>query len=361
VDRGGGERRVTPLDDPSILERVDPHGARAVLAEFPAQCRRACTLFGDPPLRTARPHVVVVAGMGGSAASGDLLAACAAETVDVPILVHRGYGLPALAGPDAVVIASSYSGETAEVLSAFDTAVARSVPVVAVTAGGALAARAAAAGRPRVALPGGLMPRMALGYLFFPALPLLRGCGVDVASLAEVEEALAVLETLAGELGPERPATDNEAKRLALEIADRLPALYGGPATGAIAYRWKTDVEENAKTFALAGALPEMNHNEVEAWRSPAAKDMHLVLLRDPAEPPEIARRFRVLHELVGPWAGGVSEVWGRGEGRLARLLTLTYLGQWTSYYLAVLRERDPWSVPVLDEVKRRMRAASAP
>ncbi len=352
---------MTPLDDPAALARLDPNGARTVLAEFPAQCRRACTLASEPSLRAPRPRVVVVAGMGGSAAGGDLLAACAAETVDVPILVHRDYGLPAVADPQAVVIASSYSGETAEVLSAFDVAVARKVPVAAVTAGGALAQRAAAARRPRVALPPGLMPRMALGYLFFPALPLLAGCGVHVVPPDEIEEALSTLETFARELVPGRPANDNEAKRLALSIADRLPAVYGGPATGAVAYRWKTDIEENAKTFALAGALPEMNHNEIEAWHSTGAKDMHVVLLRDRGETPEIAQRFRVVQDLVGPSAGGVSEARGRGQGRLARLLTLTYLGQWTSYYLAILRERDPWSVPLLDEVKRRMRRPASP
>ena len=356
MDLGDGQRDVTPLDDPAVLARLDPHNARTVLAEFPAQCRRACTLTSDPPLRAVRPRAVVVAGMGGSAAGGDLLAVYAAETVDVPIIVHRGYGLPAVAGPHAVVIASSYSGETAEVLSAFDAAVARRVPVVAITAGGALAERATMARQPRVALPPGLMPRMALGYLFFPALPLLAGCGVEVAPADEIEEALAALEMFAHELVPERPAGDNEAKQLALSIAHRLPAVYGGPATGSIAYRWKTDIEENAKTFALAGALPEMNHNEIEAWRSTGAKDMHVVLLRDRGEAPEIARRFRVLHDLVGPSAGGVSEAWGRGQGRLAQLLTLIYLGQWTSYYLAILRERDPWSVPLLDEMKRRMR-----
>jgi glucose/mannose-6-phosphate isomerase len=355
------QRHVTALDDPAALARLDPHGARTVLADFPAQCRRARRLTSEPPFRAARPRVVVVTGMGGSAAGGDLLAACAAETVDVPIVVHRGYGLPALAGPHAIVIASSYSGETAEALSAFDVAVARTVPVVAVTAGGQLAERASAARRPRVALPPGLMPRMALGYLFFPALPLLAGCGIDVVPAEEIEEALVALETLARELGPERSASDNEAKRLALSIADRLPAVYGGPATGSVAYRWKTDIEENAKTFALAGALPEMNHNEIEAWGSTAAKEMHVVLLRDRGEAPEIARRFRVLRDLVGPSAGGVSEAWGRGQGRLARLLTLTYLGQWTSYYLAILRERDPWSVPILDEMKRRVRTPASP
>ncbi|HEV8472939.1 MAG TPA: bifunctional phosphoglucose/phosphomannose isomerase [Methylomirabilota bacterium] len=352
---------MTLLDDPTALARLDPHDARGVLADFPAQCRRARTLEASPPAVFGRPRVVVVAGMGGSAVSGDLLGACAGDGLEVPILVHRGYGLPACAGPDALVIASSYSGETAEVLSAFDLAVARRAPIVALTAGGALAQRAAAAGRPRIALPGGLMPRMALGYLFLPAVRLLDGCGVSLATDGEVDEALEAVDALAAELVPERPSADNEAKRLALSIGDRLPAIYGGPATGAVAYRWKTDVEENAKTFALAGALPEMQHNEIEAWRTPGAKDMQLVLLRDADEPAEIARRFRVLGDLITPSAGGVSEAWGRGRGRLARLLTLTYLGQWTSYYLAILRDCDPWSVPLLDEVKRRMRLGAAP
>ena len=143
------------------------------------------------------------------------------------------------------------------------------------------------------------------------------------------------------------------------EVGAKMASFPGGTgflATGAAAYRWKTDVEENAKRFALAGTLPEMNHNEIEAWQGPAAKAMHVVLLRDAAEPPEIAQRFHILRDMIGPSAGGLSEARGHGAGRLARLLTLAYLGQWTSYYLAVLRGRDPWSVPLLDEFKRRVR-----
>jgi len=328
-----------------------------VLAEFPVQCRTARTLAATPALTVRRPRVVVVAGMGGSAAGGDLLAACATDVVDVPILVHRGYGLPTVAGPDGLVLVASYSGDTAEALSAFDAAVARRVPVVALTAGGALGERAAARRVPRVALPSGLMPRMALGYMFLPAVRVLADAGVAVATKVDIDEAITAVEALAAELAPERPAASNEAKRLASAIGDRLAAIYGGPDTAVAAYRWKTDIEENAKAFALAGALPEMNHNEIEAWQLPVAKQMHAILLRDVNEAPEIARRFEIVRDLITPGAGGVSEVRGRGVSRLARLLTLTYLGQWTSYYLGVLHGRDPWTVPILDELKRRMRA----
>ena len=161
------------------------------------------------------------------------------------------------------------------------------------------------------------------------------------------------------DLGPERPTDKNEAKRLALAIGTRLPAIYGGPLTGAVAYRWKTDLEENAKVLAIAGAVPEMNHNEIEVWSGPGAASRHAVVLREGGELPEIARRFALLREMLEPHAGGVSEVWAQGRGRLARLLSLAALGQWVSYYVAMLQGTDPWPVPMLTEVKRRLATPS--
>jgi glucose/mannose-6-phosphate isomerase len=346
------------LDDPHALARVDRHDTRRILAEFPLQCRRARALQAAPAIATGRPRVIVMVGMGGSAAGADVLAACAAETLDVPMLVHRGYGLPAATGgPDALVLASSYSGDTAEVVSAVEAALARGVPVVAITSGGALGALAARHALPCVALPGGLMPRMALGYLVFPALTALAACGAAVASEDDVDEALDVVAAQADDLGPGTVGDKNEAKRLALAIGARLPAVYGGPLTGAVAYRWKTDLEENAKRLAIAGAVPEMNHNEVEIWQGATARGLHPVLLREDGERPEIARRFALLRDMLGPAAGGISETWARGRGRLARLLSLVHLGQWVSYYTAILHETDPWPVPILMEMKRRLGA----
>jgi glucose/mannose-6-phosphate isomerase len=343
------------LDDLAAIARVDQHGTRTILAGFPEQCRHAHALAAPPG--GARPRLVVVAGMGGSASGGDMVAAVATETLDVPMLVHRGYGLPAAAGRDALVVAVSYSGETVEVLSAAEAALARGVPLVAITAGGALGALTGARGLPRVTLPAGLMPRMALGYLVFPLLAVLAGHGAAVASPADVDEALDVVAGRLDELTPECPADKNPAKRLALAIGDRLPAVYGGPLTATAAYRWKTDFEENAKILAVAGALPEMNHNEIEAWRGPDARRRHVVLLRDEGEPPEIARRFELVREMAAPAAGGVSEMWARGGGRLARILSLAYASLWVSFYLAMLHGVDPWPVPMLEEVKRRLAA----
>ena len=337
---------MTALDDPNAIARLDPHGARDVLGRFPAQCREALALRPVPEVRVSPPRLVVIAGVGGSAVGGDLLAACLGDRLTVPVLTHRGYGLPAMTDAATLVVTVSYSGDTAEAVSACEAALKTGAATLVLTTGGRLGALAALHGVPAVTLPGGLMPRMALGYLFFP----------PTVPPEEVAEALEIVEAVGAALGPAQQTPHNEAKRLALAVGDRMPIIYGGQITACPAYRWKTDVEENAKRFAVAGALPEMNHNELEAWRAPEAGRLQAIFLRDPGEHPDIDRRFAILRAMIEPAAGGVSEVWSRGEGRLARLLSLISLGQWTSYYLALLHGVDPWVVPMLDEVKRRLR-----
>src|SRR5438128_778317 len=145
--RGGGSPDAGPpmtLDDPGLFERTDPHRARDVLAAFPAQCLAALALRASPPPSIPRPALVILAGMGGSAAGAELIAGCAAERLDVPIVVHRGYGLPPTVGKRTLVGASSSSGDTAEVLSAAEAALERAAPMLALTAGGRLRAPAAA-------------------------------------------------------------------------------------------------------------------------------------------------------------------------------------------------------------------------
>jgi glucose/mannose-6-phosphate isomerase len=299
---------------------------------------------------------VIVSGMGGSAAGGDLLAAISRDRLSVPVLVCREYSLPAFVGPRSLVVSVSYSGTTEETLSSFQHALEWEAMVVAVTAGGTLGTLARGHGLPLVMLPAGLMPRTALGYLFFPLLGLMNSVGFAPASAAELDEALALLAEMAAHLAPERLADDNEAKRLALGLTGgRIPVVYGGELTASAAYRWNSELEENAKLLAVHGALPEADHNEIVGWGAKEARRFHVIFLRDLEERPVMARRFAATRALIGRTAGGFTEVWSRGEGRLGRLLSLIYLGDWVSYYLALLRGVDPWPVPIIDRLKRRL------
>lgn len=349
------------LNDHSAIARIDRHGVGRALLGFPLQCRAAIGLELSPPLPPISARHVVLAAMGGSAASGDLLVACASDRLPVPVVVRREYGVPAFVGQGSLVIASSYSGETEEVLSMVDAALDRKATVAVLTSGGSLKALAERRGLPLVLLPHGLMPRNALGYLFFPLLRVLQSVGLAPVRPAESEEAIGLIEAMAPELGPDRPAAENEAKRLALAIVGRIPVVYGGELTAVAAFRWNTETEENAKLLAFHGALPEMDHNEIEAWRGPEARAFHAVFLRDRGERAAMARRFAATRDVITEGSAAATEVWSRGEGPLARVLSLVYLGDWVSYYLALLRGVDPWPVPVIGVVKRRLAAPPSP
>jgi len=348
------------LDGPNFAER-DPHCFWKELEGFPSQCWAAqdLSLSRSPtPATPGEVRQIVILGMGGSAAGGDLLRAYMAGRLPIPIQISRGDGLPAGLGPETLLVAVSYSGNTEETLAAFADALPKSPMAFGVTTGGSLAALVERQGLPGIRVPSGLMPRSALGFLFFSLLKILDAKGIMPFPKEDVAEALPLVEQLAAGFGPARPTRDNEAKRLAVALEPRIPVVYGGPTTAMPAYRWKTQIEENAKRLALSGVLPELNHNEVEGWADSEARRFHIVLLRDRGEGDGLARRMVVTRDLLRRRVGDVSEVWSRGEGFLARLLSLIVLGDWVSYYLASLRGVDPWTIPAIDELKQRLRIA---
>lgn len=348
------------LDDPAAYQARDPRGFAELLRGFAGQVAEAPRLADGLRLAGELPREVLVAGMGGSALAGDLLHALAHDRAPFAVHVLRGYTVPAWVGPTTLVVGLSYSGSTEETVAAFDAARACGARGVVVAAGGALSACAAREGLPWIRVPPGLPPRAALAYLLLPLVALLEGAGAPLGGAAEREEAVAVLGALGAELGPAVPTSQNPAKELAVWLEGRWPVVYGTDRTAAVAYRWQTQLLENAKVVAFSGALPEVDHNAIEAWAAEPGGEWGVVWLRDPAEHPRVARRA-VLTRALLETRRATREVWARGEGRLARLLSLVHLGDWVSYYLAVLRGADPWAVETLETFKRRMAEDPAP
>ena len=342
------------LDDPAAYAGGDPRKFGELIRGFAGQIADAARLAEGLSVEGPPPRALLVLGMGGSAAAGDLVQGLCHEAAPFPVEVLRGYTVPAWVGPDTLVVASSYSGQTEETQAAFEAARRRGARSVVLSSGGALAERARREGLSWVQLPSGFPPRAALAFLLMPLVVLLDRWRAVPGGSAAREEEVRVLAALGGELAPEVPAAENPAKALAATLAGRLPVVYGTDLTGPVAHRWRTQLEENAKVLALSGVLPEMNHNAIEAWGADADSARAVVILRDPGEHPRVARRA-VLTRAILEARAPVREVWARGEGRLARLLSLVLVGDWTSYYLAVLRGVDPWAVETLETFKRRM------
>lgn len=297
---------------------------------------------------------VVMCGMGGSAVGGDVVRAMYADRLGVPVEVVRSPVLPAFAETHTLVVCTSYSGNTAETLTAFDEAIDRGCRVVAVTSGGEMAMRAEDAQVPVVPVPGGLQPRAALGHLALGQLGALEAMELVPSLAGEVAEAVQVLDEMFVELGP--GASGNVALTLAESLEGRIPVIWGadGPAAAA-AMRWKTQLNENSKVPAWWSAMSELDHNEIAAWLGGSAGDYSIVALRDREEPPGIPPRFPLSAQIARDAGAEVTEVASRGRSDLARFLSLAAYGDLVSVYLAFVRGVDPTPVDVIMRLKREL------
>ncbi|MCR4400567.1 MAG: bifunctional phosphoglucose/phosphomannose isomerase [Syntrophomonadaceae bacterium] len=305
-----------------------------------------------------RYNCIVVAGQGGSAIGGDVLRTYCQSRLPVPVLVNRDYRLPACVGPDSLVLAVSYSGNTEETLSAYVDALCRQAHLVAVTTGGKLAEWAAHDGVPVIEVPPGFMPRAAAGYLFAPAALLLERLRLLAGVSEEIQETARVLQERRATLLPAVPAERNEARQLAARLAGALPIIWGAAgSTEVAALRWKGQINENAKSPAYYNVFPELDHNEIVGFEAPEdlVRRLALVILRDRDDHERVVKRMAITADVVGRRAASISEVHSSGEGLLARLFSLMYVGDYTSTYLALEYGINPTPVQAIDELKARM------
>lgn len=350
------------LDDPRTHELFDRSNMREQIAGLPRQCAESYAAglgLGLPPAyRGARN--VVVAGMGGSGIGGALIQALLVDDSRAPITVWRDYGLPRHAsGPDTLVIAVSNSGNTEETLSAFNAAVSRGCAAVAVCTGGALANRARAAGAPLLTFSWPHAPREAVGWATMPVLAILAQLDVIPDLGADVEETVRVLATAMERLRPDSHAARNSAKRVAGQFLDRLPVIYGAGIFAPVARRWKTQLNECAKSIAAFDDMPELNHNTVVGYAHPQQvwQKTIVIALRGPADHPRNSLRFDATTLLMLEAGVNQDTVRAQGHSRLAQQWSLLLYGDWVSYYTAIMAGIDPIPVASIDALKAGLAA----
>jgi glucose/mannose-6-phosphate isomerase len=219
-------------------------------------------------------------------------------------MLARGYALPAWTTPDTTVLCSSYSGNTEETLAAYEAAGALGARRLVATTGGKLAEAARAEGTPVIPLPGGFQPRAAVAYSLVVALEVACLCGVGDHLHSEIDVAAAHIEQLVAEWGADGPE-DSLPKALARGLFGTVPQITGAGLTAPIAYRWKTQINENAKVPAFSGTLPETDHNEIEGWAGAEGR-FAAVFLEDRDQHPRERRRFELTAKAIEPYAAAV-------------------------------------------------------
>lgn len=355
---------MTDLDNVRALETIDPSGMRHHLSGIPTQCRQAWqgALEMKLPPDYGGVKRVVVAGMGGSAIGADLSAAMA-RLEGKALQVHRDYAPLPPVDADTLVVLSSYSGNTEETLSCLEASLDSPARKVAATSGGRLAEVARERGIPIYPIEYAAPPRAVIGYSFFGLLGILHRVGFLTGIAPAVEEALSTMESLVDTLKESHPTPSNPAKQLAKKIEGKLPVIYGAGFLEPVARRWKTQVNENSKSWAVFEALPELNHNSVVGYPNPTpiAQGSFVVLLTSPLLHHRTLLRYQVTQEILGRQGVAHQELPGDGKGALSHMMSLLLWGDYVSYYLALLYGADPTPVDTIDYLKERLAGHGLP
>lgn len=347
------------LDDVEAIEQLDSLSILDDVEAFPRQCREAWRIVEATEGLPSGSGVdsILIVGMGGSGISGDFAQAVVEPRFPLPWRVIKGYGpLPDWVGRNTCVFVMSYSGATEESVSAFEDASERRSRIVIISSGGALTKVARDRGAALVRIPEGLQPRASLGYLCLCLLGTLGKMQLVPDMTEDVEQAMEVLDGIAADCGRDVPTGENPAKTLAGRLYGRVPVIYGGYGVGAVAaQRFKTDLNEYAKSPAFYNVLPELNHNEIVGWNrlgGLTSTNFIVVLLRDLHDDERIALRFSATAELLAGHVSDVVEVYSGGRSPLARVLSLALITQLAAVYLGFGYGIDPGPVEAIERLK---------
>lgn len=337
----------------------DPENMLGYIDALPEDLTKAWQLGQELPL-PAYPQIerVVIAGMGGSAIGGDLLAAYLADQLTIPVILHRNYDLAAWAkGKNTLVICSSHSGNTEETLSSFHKAIDENCSLLVLCTGGRLQAEATAKGVPLWTFMHTGQPRTAIPYSFGLLLALFCRLGLAKIEETEIEDAIAVMSVARTRLTASAELVVNPAKRLAGQLINRNVLVVAAGELEVVARRWKTQINELAKAWACFEALPEANHNSLAGLEFPEQLLEHTsaLFLRSKIDHPRNALRLTATQQAYLTAGAGVDAIWGQGDTRLAQMWSLLQIGDYVAYYLALHYGVDPTPVEALTQLKQTL------
>ncbi|MEI6481027.1 MAG: bifunctional phosphoglucose/phosphomannose isomerase [Candidatus Saccharibacteria bacterium] len=343
------------LDDLKYIHEKDVQDALGIASKQPEQLLKDFDVSG---WKGKKQHFdnIIYAGMGGSALAAILSVTWPGYTV--PFEVSRQYAIPDYVSPKTLFIASSYSGNTEETLSALAAAEKKKAVIVVIAGGGKLQEIAEQKGYMFLQLPKAEQPRFAVFYNLKAVVQLLAKTGLFIDKKAEADLAAIVpaLEKSITALLPTVPTAKNPAKKLALELMGKSVVIYAGPLLAPAAYKWKISCNENAKNVAWQGTLPEFNHNEFIGWSShPTHKPYAVVDLRTSFDHPQIQKRFEISARLLSGMRPAVHSVQAEGKTLIEQLLWTVILGDFVTLYLGILNGLNPTPVELVEKLKKEL------
>lgn len=348
------------LDSKEEFTKIDKSNMISNVDNFAPMAKEAIGILDKISINLHKKdfNKIVISGMGGSAISADIVNSVLANQIDIPIFIIRNYDIPKFTDKNTLFIIISYSGNTEEALSVFKHAREINGKIITITSGGKIEKLLVANSHTIIKIPGGLPPRASLPYLLFPLFKIFDKLNIAEGVNEQIIESLKILEEKKTEYFFDSPFKKNAAKKLAYKLRKKIPIVLGSIYhTDSAVLRWKTQFNENSKTTAVYNVFPELNHNELVnlAYLNKKKNVFSLIILRDRFENERIRLRIESTKEIIKESFPFIFEFYAEGSSHFARLLSLICLGDYTSVYLAVLKNIDPTPVVPIDLLKKEL------
>lgn len=351
------------LDNQSKIAKLDAHKCLASIEQIGSQIQQVWDQAQQLtiPKEHQNCQKIVVAGMGGSVLGTDVITSLYADQLRVPIIICSDYQLPSYVDEKTLVIAASYSGNSAETVAALQDAITKKAKITGITSGGEIAQILQDHSAPVLVFETNFNPsntaRMGLGYSIFGQIALLARLGYLSISNQEVEEVLAAVAQTHVWTSVGVPQQDNPAKALAFGCLDQIISVVAAEHLSGAAHVFANQLNENAKTYAEYRIIPEMNHHLLEGFQFPSRLKNALQVLAFDSKfyTPENSSRLELSGQLIADHQVNVITHQMKLTSKHAQVWELIILGAYTAFYLAILHGVDPIPNPQVDELKSRL------
>ena len=352
---------MTNLDEIKQIQQLDESNMAKYIADLPSQIEESLEKINPAKGGASKIEIpedwknfknICLCGMGGSAVANNLTANLPLSERKIPMAVIRGYNIPAWVNDESLVIITSHSGKTAETVSAFKAAVEKKAKIFIAAETGILEELGEKAGAVVFDYDTKASPRASLGFQLGAVFGLLKKLNIIEAN---IEPAIELLKKINTDYSLEVETKNNTAKNLAFCCVDRLPVIVGSGILTSVAWRWKTQINENANVFAFTEFLPEAMHNAVQGTDLPGHTQENLIyiILENSFDAPELKEQFNKFKKVLDVKNIRYEVVEPIGDDVFSQKLSSLILGDWVSYYLALMNDVDPTPVETIEALKK--------
>tara|TARA_Y100001933_G_scaffold218089_1_gene226063 strand:+ start:2916 stop:3905 length:990 start_codon:yes stop_codon:yes gene_type:complete len=291
---------------------------------------------------------IVVCGLGGSGIGGNIVKDIIAKESSLPLLSVKNYDIPKFIDSNTLVIASSYSGNTEETISALEKCVKKNAEIAIITSGGKLKKFAEKHNYNHIIVPGNHPPRAMFAYSFVQLFYVLYNYNIISDSFKEnIKNSISLLNE-------KNKKIKEQAKFIAEKLFNTTPIIYVADGFEGVAVRFRQQINENSKMLCWHQVIPEMNHNELLGWRT-NTDNLSVIFFRNKIDNKRNQIRIDINKSVISKYTKNIIEVWSEGETLIENTLYHIHLGDWVSWYLSEMNEVDAIEIDVINYLKTEL------